>query len=161
MNFLQTLLNAGKDVEHAVFGGGQHPSVPQAASAPDITYNPNPNTNVPYSAHTPQLAKLGNQYVANPTSPRFRGVDPMLFGFPADNTVRFTPQPLHVAPNAFRANLGVGYLDPPQGGNFNPGYTPLQNSGLGGPGYVANLQPTFNRVSAPQYQIQPGQEWLQ
>lgn len=55
-------------------------------SVPDITYNPNPNTNVPYSAHTPALARLGNQYVANPTAPQFRGVDPALFGFPADNT---------------------------------------------------------------------------
>ena len=29
-------------------------------------------------------------------------------------------------------------------GRTNPGEIPLQNSGQGGPGYVANLQPTVN-----------------
>lgn len=29
-----------------------------------------------------------------------------------------------------------------QGGQYNPGFTPLQSSGQGGPGYSANLQPT-------------------
>lgn len=30
-------------------------------------------------------------------------------------------------------------------GSDNPGYTPLQNSGQGGKGYAANLQPTSNQ----------------
>lgn len=59
---------------------------------PDITYNPNPNTNIPYSTRSPQDARLGNRYVANPTGSEFLGVDPARFGFPADNTVKIQPQ---------------------------------------------------------------------
>ena len=55
---------------------------------PDITYNSNPNIDIPYSAHTPELAQMGNRYVQNPTSPEFLNVDPGLFGYPADNTVQ-------------------------------------------------------------------------
>lgn len=57
-------------------------------STPDITYNPNPNKSIPYSARTPADAKLGNQYVKDPTNPKFKGVDPARFGFPADKTVK-------------------------------------------------------------------------
>lgn len=32
-----------------------------------------------------------------------------------------------------------------QGGSVNSGYTPLQNSGKGGKGYAANLQPTSSQ----------------
>lgn len=57
-------------------------------SAPDITYNPNPNKSIPYSAKTPAAAKQGNAYVKDPTNPKFKGVDPAKFGFPADKTVK-------------------------------------------------------------------------
>jgi hypothetical protein len=56
----------------------------QTQDQPDITYNPNPNIDIPYSAHTMELAQQGNRYVQNPTSDEFRNVDPGLFGFPAD-----------------------------------------------------------------------------
>lgn len=60
------------------------PQVPQ--QRPDITLDP--SGSVPYSARTPELAKMGNRYTANPTSPEFLGVDPAQFGYPEDNTVR-------------------------------------------------------------------------
>lgn len=55
---------------------------------PEITYNPNPNTNIPYSAHSVEEAQLGNRYTQNPTSPEFLGVDPARFGYPEDRAVR-------------------------------------------------------------------------
>jgi hypothetical protein len=86
---------------------------------PEITYNPDPRKNIPYSAHSMEMAKLGNQYVADPTNPRFLGVDPGQFGFPEDKlpyprVVRnFGPQSQDTRP--------LTYL--PQGGQFNPGYS--------------------------------------
>lgn len=56
-----------------------------AYSVPHITYNPNSNVNIPYSAHTMQDATLGNEYTRNPQAKKFIGVDPERFGYPADN----------------------------------------------------------------------------
>lgn len=83
---------------------GRQPQ-PQSVS-PDITYNPNPHTNIPYSVHDPRLVALGNQYVANPTAQQFLGVDPAIFGFPADNTV--VPPPPQF--NQFRSNAIPAHL---------------------------------------------------
>lgn len=117
-----------------------YPSGPNAVDPktfgypPDITYNPNPNVDIPYSAHTLALARLGNQYTANPRGLQFRNIDPGLFGYPPDG-------PGGVNPNDVYRQPPVGQL---QGGAYNPGYTPLQNSGFGGPGYTANIQPANN-----------------
>lgn len=67
--------------------------------APEITYNPNPNTNIPYSSHSIDEANLGNRYTANPTAKEFLGVDPARFGYPEDKAVR--PQ-LRVQPMGMR-----------------------------------------------------------
>jgi len=79
-----------------IFGGlrkllGIQQSQPQRPQAvreeiPDITVDP--TGRLPYSARTPELARQGNAYTANPTAPEFIGVDPAQFGYPADNTVR-------------------------------------------------------------------------
>lgn len=53
---------------------------------PDITYNPSGRS--AYSARTPELAKMGNRYVANPYADEFLGVDPKVFGFPEDRSAR-------------------------------------------------------------------------
>ena len=52
----------------------------------EITVDPTGRS--PYSARTPELARLGNQYVANPYNRKFIGVDPKQFGYPADNASR-------------------------------------------------------------------------
>ena len=63
----------------------QNPRDPASRGyAPEITYNPNPNTNIPYSARSMEDAQLGNEYMKNPQHPKFLGVDPKRFGFPAD-----------------------------------------------------------------------------
>lgn len=83
-----------------------------------------------YSPQTRVLAQIYNQ---NPMDPRVAHIDPAMFGYAADNTARslspLPPQHMPKLPNSL------------QGGQFNPGYIPLQNSGQGGPGYAANLQP--------------------
>lgn len=58
------------------------PQATPVQSPPDITVDPTGHT--PYSASTPQLAMMGNRYTADPTNPEFRGIDPALFGYPAD-----------------------------------------------------------------------------
>ena len=60
----------------------------QSQDTPDITYNPNPNVDIPYSARTPELAQMGNRYTTNPTGQEFLNVDPAQFGYPADNTAQ-------------------------------------------------------------------------
>lgn len=109
---------------------------PQAqGQVPDITYNPNPNVDIPYSAHTPQLAQLGNLYTANPTAPQFRGIDPGLFGYPADGPGGVNPNDM------FRVLQGT----PTPLGN------PLQHQGslpYGG------LQGGYDRAAQP---LRPGQ----
>lgn len=88
---------------------------------PDITYDPTGRT--PYSARTPELARLGNQYVANPTAPQFLGVDPALFGFPADNTAR---RPMIQTPGITGASNPLEQLR--RGGTFySPGEGPRTN----------------------------------
>ncbi len=63
----------------------QNPRDPASRGyAPEITYNPNPNTNIPYSARSMEDAQLGNEYMANPRDPKFLGVDPKRFGFAPD-----------------------------------------------------------------------------
>jgi len=110
-------------------------AAPQAP-APDITYNPSPNANVPFSARTPEMAQMGNRYTANPTSPEFIGVDPQQFGYPEDMTAR--PQ-IPVMQN--RQNL-QSFNDPewsvrlPQGPAFNPGANQLQQGS-----YTRRVQP--------------------
>lgn len=85
---------------------------------PDITYNPNPNTNIPYSAHSVQDAQLGNQYVANPRDPRFLGIDPARFGFPADNTARFQTNGPWASGSPIPSFMGQRYADNPEGRQF-------------------------------------------
>ena len=67
------------------------PEVPMGQDPADYGYPPeitvDPSGRMPYSARTPELARLGNQYTANPTANRFLGVDPAQFGYPADNSV--------------------------------------------------------------------------
>jgi hypothetical protein len=62
------------------YGGDQGVQLP-----PDITYSP---TQMPYSAPSKHLAQLGNLYTQYPMAPQWKGVDPSLFGYPADNTTR-------------------------------------------------------------------------
>lgn len=101
--------------------------------APDdpksIGYNPNPSTDIPYTAHTKQLAELGNQYSQSPL--QFFGadaVDPGLFGYPADGPGGVNPN------NAFRSGQQVP-------ANYR-GTSPLASgpSGLGsnGPSVAGN-----------------------
>lgn len=60
MSFLSALANLGRDIEHVVVPGQQAPQalpqapIAQAGYSPDITYNPSPNTNIPYSSHNLQ-----------------------------------------------------------------------------------------------------------
>ena len=64
------------------------PNVPIGQDPADYGYPPeislDPTGREPYSAKTPELMRLGNQYGANPTSPRFIGVDPAQFGYPLE-----------------------------------------------------------------------------
>jgi hypothetical protein len=84
--------------------------------APEITYNPNPNTNLPYSSHSMEDALLGNEYVKNPRDPKFIGVDPARFGFPADDTVR----PIEVKYPRVNPQTGYYKAGPQQLEAFNP-----------------------------------------
>jgi hypothetical protein len=50
-------------------------------------------------------AILGNEYMKDPTNPKFLGVDPARFGFPADEAVETTPTRVKYP----RANPETGY----------------------------------------------------
>lgn len=86
MNFLDGLKQLLGGAEHAV-GNIFHPQqAPQAPIGPMGT---------PTSAPIPSF--MGNQYAQNPQAAQFRGVDPMIFGYPADNSSGLQvrpPQPI-------------------------------------------------------------------
>ena len=114
---------------------------PMQPEAPDITVDP--TGRIPYSARTPELARLGNQYVANPTDSRFLGVDPAQFGFPADELGRnfnnITPGYQAAAQN-YERNIssntnspyivGNGAIDPANFGYSADGPVARQRPGL-------------------------------
>lgn len=78
-------------------------------------------------------------YNQNPQDPRVTNIDPALFGYKADDTLQMgkPKQYLQGANNNSSSAIDIQ-------GRTNPGYIPLQNSGLGGKGYTANLQPAQN-----------------
>lgn len=112
---------------------------------PDITYNPNPYTDVPYSAHTPELAQMGNQYAQNPHAPQLRGIDPGLFGYPADGPGGVNPN------NAFRQLQGTPQVLPRAMQGSNPALQPAVNAQRQGPAHPS-LQPALNVNNQPNNQ---------
>lgn len=157
MNFLQTLLGLGQNVEHALTGS--HASGPVAAPIVD-------HTPVPYAAHQyqpmqhvptlPQYQPAGYasqnalQQLANIGQPRLRGSEStggyvmgLQVGQPARNYYPGTPD---------GALLGVSSGQIPQGNDYNPGYISLQNSGYGGGNpQMGAFQDQPGQLSAPQY----------
>ncbi len=87
---------------------------------------------------------------------QYKNADGSGGGFGATN-----PSTLQVRPGAIdprQPNLGVGFMQIQ--GRDNPGYVPLQNSGQGGKGYTANLQPSAtakwqNMSAQPQNYMNP------
>lgn len=77
-----------------------------------------------------------NSFEGNPAA--FQKANPN-FKFYEDNTFS-EPDMSFGQPNTQQQPSALQTLL--QGGQYNPGFTPLQNSGQGGPGYSANLQPT-------------------
>jgi hypothetical protein len=82
------------------------------------------------------------------------------------------PSQLQVQRQHSPANLGVPYGQNPtgevlnQGGQYNPGFTPLQNSGFGPGGnpQIGAFQDQPGQLNAPQYNPQDNQRqqyWLQ
>lgn len=105
-------------------------------------------------AHQAPQQQLGNNTVAaqlyahNPMDPRVMHMDPAQFGYPADNS----GMRLAVAPNAYRANLGVPYGGLQQGNAYNPGYTPVQGST--GVGAFPQVR-AYSNLQSPQLQVNP------
>lgn len=99
-----------KDIAKGLMGmAGQTSKDPKNQGyAPEITHNPNMNTNIPYSAHSIEEANLGNRYTANPTSSEFLGIDPARFGYPEDKA---QPQGLRVRQNYGMQGFGRGQED--------------------------------------------------
>lgn len=136
MHALHQLLNqpqhGGGPIIDAVPMRKQMQSMAKQPMQPDITYDP--TGHIPYSARTPELAQLGNQYVANPTAPQFRGVDPAIFGFPADNSALHqlihggSPQGFPGAESMYTSPNMQQPMPPQLQGTDDPGFTPLQGS---------------------------------
>lgn len=129
MSFLNDLINN-------VFGG--HPQTQQHAAQTQ-----QPTGSYQYGTSPLTSVSLGNRSVANPpqgqpTYTQSPGQQPGQYAQymnPNGTGGGFGPLPPQHLPNL---------LNSMQGGAFNPGYIPFQNSGQGGPGYAQNLQPAQN-----------------
>lgn len=130
MDFLKILANLFQN-------GGQHPQAQQAAPEHQVPVGQTLSQQDigRLSPQTQQFAQIYNQ---NPQDPRVAHIDPSIFGYAPDNT---SSSPIQVSKYPSGQNFN------PQGNGVNPGYIPFQNSGFGGPGYAANLQPARNPQS--------------
>lgn len=128
LNSLQTLLgNAGQSAGNLVHqidnATGHHPQMPQA---PAQNNQKLPTAGAPINRIDPQASSpipsfMGNRYAQNPQSPEFRGVDPSIFGYPADNTV--APRAPFASPYN-PVNGGGAPIQPPIGvDELLPAYT--------------------------------------
>ncbi len=104
-----------------------------------------------------QQGQLGNNspqaqlYASHPTDPRVIHADPSQFGYGPDNSGARLAVGHPANYGRVPANLLVGLSNLQQinqGGNFNPGFTPLQNSGFGSVGSPQIR--AFNSPQAPQ-----------
>jgi hypothetical protein len=99
------------------------------------------------------LPQQAQAYNANPTAPQWLGVDPSIFGYPPDNTVRPMPQmqplpymqmqPLPYMQMQTMPPMNQGYQFSPQGnytgGGNDPGlFTQTQLGPMWNPGYLSN-----------------------
>lgn len=109
-----------------------HQSTPsQQRSTTNVGIHGDPLPGQSYNSHmamTPQTRQLAQIYSQNPQDPRVAHLDPAMFGYGPDPTVRpVSNQPINIT-----GNLGQQYGGYTQGigiqGTQNPGYIPMQDS---------------------------------
>jgi hypothetical protein len=115
----------------------QNTPPPQTQHLPHAQYM-NPDSQLQAGqAHPQQLgnnSQAAQMYARNPQDPRVMHTDPAQFGYPADMGGLQVGHSTNFGAVPKEAYLGT-FNSMPQGGQFNPGYSPLQgsNSFGGGP----------------------------